>query len=68
MNNVYKQAKDTIEKFSKVYEELSVNDRTIYDDLVVLENCDLETSGFKTEEEKIEHIKICIEHLDHIKE
>ena len=68
MNNIYEQAKDTIEKFSRVYEELSMNDRDVYDDLVVMENCDLETSGFETEEEKAEHIKACIEHLSHIKE
>ena len=67
MDNIYEQAKDTIEKFSRVYEELSVNDRDVYDDLVVMENCDLETSGFETEEEKVEHIKVCIEHLNNLK-
>lgn len=67
MNDIYKQAKDTIEKFSRVYEELPVNDRDVYDDLVIMENCDLETSGFETEEEKANHIKVCIEHLNSLK-
>lgn len=67
MNNIYEQAKDAIERLSRVYEELSETDRDMYDDLVVMENCDLETSGFETEEEKVEHIKACIEHLNNLK-
>lgn len=63
MNDVYKQASSLIARFSSLYASLPESDRCVYDDLVVLENCDLQTSGFATEEEKTEHMVCCIKHL-----
>ena len=63
MNEVYKQSSDVIARLSNLYDSLPESDRYVYDDLVVLENCDLQTSGFETEEEKIEHLVCCIKHF-----
>lgn len=63
MNDVYKQASNLIARLSSLYDFLPESDRCVYDDLVVLENCDLQTSGFETEEEKIEHLACCIKHF-----